>query len=141
MDSNSYSVLGAAIIAATSATYATFITKRATRVVEERQTRADQRQTDLDAAQTLASQRQIRLDATKVDGAAYDRAQLFNQQVLDSLRAELNRTQQARAEDATNSQRRITDLEHQTVVMQTDIQVLRRALVDANVPIPITHIE
>ena len=122
MDSSSLSVLGAAIIAALGALYATLVTRRATQHVELRQNTLDQRQTDLDEA--------------KVDGAAYDRARLTWQEVLDSLRGELARTQQARINDAVDAQRRITELEKQTIVMRSDIQTLRKALLDANIPVP-----
>ena len=123
MDSSSWSVIAAAALALIGAVYATIVTQRATRHVETRQNKLDQRQTDLDEA--------------KVDGAAYERARAIDQQVLDSLRSELARTQQARINDAVDSQRRITDLEKQTIVMRADIQILRKALLDANLPIPI----
>lgn len=122
MDSSSWSAIVAGVFALSGALYASLVTQRATRHVETRQNKLDQRQTDLDEA--------------KVDGAAYDRARAIDQQVLDSLRGELARTQQARINDAVDAQRRITELEKQTIVMRADLQILRKALRDEGLPIP-----
>jgi len=122
MNSSFWSPIVAALVATFGAAYATIITRRATRDVAVKQNRLEQRQIDLDKA--------------KVDGAAYDRARAIDQQVLNSLRGELARTQQARINDAVDAQRRITELEKQTIVMRADLQILRKALRDEGLPIP-----
>lgn len=125
MDSASISIILAALIALVGAVYASQVTRRATR--------------DVSARQALTDRRNQETEEAKIDGAAYDRAVTINNQVLTTLRAELDRTQALRDKDTTEYQKRISDLEANGVLMREDIRTLTRALIDAGVILPVTH--
>lgn len=84
-----------------------------------------------------ATKESNKLENTKVDSEAYDRAQKINQEIVEQLQEEVKRLNSLLTEERKDNR----ELRDTLTRMETQLGILRRALAAANVQIPIEALE
>lgn len=92
-----------------------------------------------DAAKAMIDEGALELDGRRVDGAAYERAQVINQQIVESLREEVQRleaTIEGLRRDLTSERQRNTNLEGHIRQLEDSAATMRQLLTTAGVEYP-----